>query len=384
MAKGMQKGVNKLHFWGERDKPMTPSESARKKPIFGTGKMPPDLLRLTSRSLYVATSGETKPTMEVQNIERRNGHSVWRIEIPDSSGQEITQLLGKSAARDDPEKIRAAIDPTVDFTSHCPDWLDRFYIPRTLPRTPGMLRRFNGRRVQPAYVFGQDDRQVYQDASFPWCLIGKVFNNEGKVGSGAIVGGPGFVLTAGHMVPWGTISSGASWWMRFVPDYFDGHSLLGAGVESYVSAVHGYSTDHVVGYDWAVCKLYNPVGSSVGWFGYNGFSNDWENQNVWTVAGYPLAVANGERPSWQGGISIHDTDGDSNDGEELESNVADITNGNSGGPIWGVWNGDQRVVGVVSGEESEYQILQGHEDNNVFASGSGLGNLIAWAQTNWE
>jgi hypothetical protein len=71
-------------------------------------------------------------------------------------------------------------------------------------------------------------------------------------------------------------------------------------------------------------------------------------------------------------------------GEELESNVADITNGNSGGSIWGVWNGDQRVVGVVSGEESEYQILQGHEDNNVFGSGSGLGNLIAWAQTNWE
>jgi hypothetical protein len=49
------------------------------------------------------------------------------------------------------------------------------------------------------------------------------------------------------------------------------------------------------------------VGSvtTLGHFGFNGYSSDWEDQNYWTVAGHPVDVASGERPSWQGGISIH-------------------------------------------------------------------------------
>jgi len=35
-------------------------------------------------------------------------------------------------------------------------------------------------------------------------------------------------------------------------------------------------------------------------------------------------------------------------GEELESETADLTPGNSGGPMFGWWNGDPRLVGVVS------------------------------------
>jgi V8-like Glu-specific endopeptidase len=344
----------------------------------------PQELLFSSRYVYVATSNKTKPTIGVREVGRHDGETVWQIGIPDNKDQKSTHLFGKTAVKEDPEKIRAAIDPKINFTGHRPMWSDLFYIPRTLPRTSaGRLRRFNGRSVEPAYIFGTDDRVVYQDTSYPWRSIGRVFNNEGKAASGALVG-PNIMVTAGHVVPW---NSAQAWWMRFVPDYFDGQSLLGAGVESYVSDVQGYNTSYfsgaVTGYDWAICKLYNPLGQSFGYFGVNSYTNDWENQNIWNVCGYPSEVAGGERPSWQGGVSILDDDDDSNDGQELESETADITEGNSGGPIWAWWNSDPRVIGVVSGWESEYRFPSGYQDNNIFASGAGLINLIAWGRSNW-
>jgi hypothetical protein len=89
-------------------------------------------------------------------------------------------------------------------------------------------------------------------------------------------------MTAGHMVPW----SSDSWWMRFVPAYFNGTSLFGAGVESYVSDVQGYDTGGT-GYDWAALRLYEPLGASLGYFGYNSYSTAWNNQAIWSNIGYP-------------------------------------------------------------------------------------------------
>jgi hypothetical protein len=146
--------------------------------------------------------------------------------------------------------------------------------------------------------------------------------------------------------------------------------------------VRGYNTS-VTGYDWAIGKLYTRLGDTLGYFGFNGASSNWDNQNWWTCAGYPIDVASAERPSWQGSISYHDTDGDSNGGFELESETADLNHGDSGGPLWAWWSGDPRVIGVVSGEEQEYQFPFSIEDNNIFSSGSGFTNLIAWGRANW-
>ena len=244
------------------------------------------------------------------------------------------------------------------------------------------MRRLNGRRVKPLYVWGNDDRQLYEDTSYPWGCVGKIYNSDGFQGSGALVGA-NLVVTAAHVVPWNSIGAG-SWWMRFVPAYSNGTSLFGSGVESNASDVRAINNGNTVsGYDWAILKLYNPVGTTTGWFGYNGWSSDWESQNYWTVLGYPTAVGGGEMPSWQTGIDYHDEDSDDNGGEELESNTADITGGNSGGPIFGFWDSDPRVIGVVSGEESEYEFPASSDENNIFASGSGFTSLIAWGRTNW-
>jgi V8-like Glu-specific endopeptidase len=240
------------------------------------------------------------------------------------------------------------------------------------------MRRIKGRPVAPLWVFGTDDRWSFRDASWPWGLAGKVFTSSGWTGSAALIGDR-IIATAGHIVPW----DDNPWWMRFVPAFYDGSSLHGAGVESYVSDVRGYDVNgDVTGYDWAVCRLYEPLGSWLGYFGYNGYNDDWEDDPYWSIIGYPGAFAGGQRPSFQGSITSFDTDGDSNGGLEIETR-ADLTPGNSGGPMFGWWSGDPRLIGVVSGQEEDYIFPFSSERGNVIAGGSGFTNLMAWGRTNW-
>jgi V8-like Glu-specific endopeptidase len=243
-----------------------------------------------------------------------------------------------------------------------------------LDKSSQLLRRFDGRRAQPLWVY-DSARHAFQDSSWPWGLVGRIFNDRGQSGTGALIGDR-LVLTAGHMVPWGD----AGWWMRFVPAYFNGTSLFGAGVESYVSDARGYNTGGT-GYDWAILRLYEPLGTSLGYFGYNSYSSDWNNSPFWSNIGYPGDIDNAEEPAFQQGFTINDTDGDNNGGEELETENCDLNHGNSGGPCFAWWNNgtDPRIVGVVSSQEIEDQSRQ----DNVFASGDGLVNLCAWGRTNW-
>ena len=376
---------NKLHFWGQHERPMTIEQVVRANSVSGTGKYPAELRELgEQQSIYViGARGTNSPTANVKALGDHGDSSIWQVRINSGATYKIGQLPGRTLLRAAPEQIASEINPKVDFTSYRPEWLNHSYQPRVLPRTvTSMLKRFNGRRVNPAYIFGPDDRHPYMETSWPWGLVGKVFNSDGKVGSAALAWG-NFIVTAGHVVPWDTPNN---WSMTFVPDFFNGQSLFGAGVQSNVSDVLGYNTSYFsgspTGYDWAICKLFDRLGDSLGFFGFNGYTSDWNELGLWIVLGYPLAINNGNVPSFQNGISIHDNDGDNNGGEELESETADISAGNSGGPIFAFWNGDPRIIGVVSGEEEEHRDFS-DEDNNIFASGDGLGNLIAWGRSNW-
>ena len=99
----------------------------------------------------------------------------------------------------------------------------------------------------------------------------------------------------------------------------------------------------------------------------------------------PGDIDNAEEPAFQNGFTINDTDGDSNGGEELETENCDLNHGNSGGPMFAWWhNGtDPRIVGVVSSEETEYKFPFSSRNDNVFASGDGFVNLCAWGRSNW-
>ncbi len=369
--------IKSLTFLGSHDAPDPLSAVHSRRPILGSGKQPKDLIELAKTRSYYIDSKE-KPVAAVEQV-GKGDQRVWQVTLP-ADNQLLGARPGVTLRREKPESILREVDKSVSFTGYRPDWTDALFVPRrTAPDQPAVLRRFNGRRVTPLWVFGQDDRWQFRDPSWPWGLVGRVFNSRGFSGTGALVGDR-IVVTAGHMVPWGD----KSWWMLFVPAYYDGASLHGAGVQSYVSDARGYNVDgNVTGYDWAVLRLYNPLGSSLGYFGYNGYSDSWDNQPYWSIIGYPGAIANAMRPSFQGGITVDDTDGDSNGGEELESETADLSPGDSGGPMFGWWGNDPRLVGVVSGEEEVDFLWWTIEKDNVMAGGSGFTSLVSWGRSNW-
>lgn len=371
-----------LHFAGSHEAPSKLSEVFSRRPILGRGKPTKKLAELAERrSIFVKTKGRTKPKIEITRIEDSRS-PLWRIDVPRSKTQTLAVLPGRTARREGAEYFNE-IDRSIPTCGFRPSWADVMFCPRQVPsRGLDYMDRFNGGGVEPLYVFGHDNRRAFQDASWPWGLVGKIFSNDGSIGTGALVGDR-LVITAGHNVPW----PDDPWWMRFVPAYFDGESLFGPGVESNVSDVRGRDTGGKgAGYDWAILRLYEPLGHMLGYFGYNGYSSDWNKTPYWSTIGYPGAIAGGLRPSFQNGITIRDVDGDSHGGKELESRTADVTKGNSGGPLFGWWGNDPRIVGVVTGEGKDFEPLSVYGPwviANVFASGSGFTKLIAWGRSHW-
>jgi len=373
--------IDPLRFVGSRNKPLLPKEIAQMRPELGSGERPQDLEDLAlRRSIYIHSDSEDEPQVEVSRVELESG--VWRVDIP-AERAEAGAIHGQSGLLRKPEEFLAEIDSSVDFRGYRPEWADFLPEPRLLPRTEFPLMPRLGRRglVRPFQTtrFPPEERQVYRDASWPWGLVAKIFSNDMPGGAGsAVLVGPRLAVTASHCVP-----RGNPWWIRVVPAYFDGSSLHGSGVESFVSDWAAFDTGgEVCGYDWALLRLYEPLGSWLGYFGYNGYDDDWEDQAYWMTLGYPSAIDN-QKPSRQFWSAVFDDDSDSNGGQELETR-ADLSPGNSGGPMFGWWDEgrDPRVIGVVSGEEYDWELFGG-EWGNVVAGGSGFTNLIAWGRTNW-
>jgi len=261
-----------------------------------------------------------------------------------------------------------------------PKWSGISFAPRSTskPSRP-ILRRRNGARVHPEYVFPPDGRQVYYPNTYPWRIVGRLFvwNDASapswtKSGSAALVS-RNAILTASHMVPW---DSGSNWKVLFVPAYYDGASVYGANAASWVTSAHGYK-NHNQGDDMAVMRLAEPLGDWLGYFGYKTYNDDWEDGNYWTLAGYPRDVADAQRPSAYYWFPITDDDNDGA-GVELEYR-ADTNGGNSGGPVFGWWDNKPYVIGTHSGGEDNY----GEPKQNVAAGGSAMSSLIAWARSNW-
>jgi V8-like Glu-specific endopeptidase len=378
--------VDALRFAGRQERPLTPNEVVAKSPVLGTGERPSELVELAGkRRIYVRAAGDAPPAPEVHRVEwgegseTDDGSGLWRVDVAVDPADE-GHLPGRTAVRSRPEELLSEIDADVGFDGHRPEWNDQLFLPRGLPAgSTRSIARIGGGRVRPEVIFAPDDRREFLDSSYPWGNVGRIFTSKGTSGTAALIGDR-IVVTAGHVVPWNS----SSWWMRFVPAYYDGQSLHGAGVQSYVSDVRGYDPgSDTTGYDWAVCRLYEPLGSQLGYFGSNSYSSDWEDEPWWTVVGYPGDVAGAGRPSWQGGISVFDDDSDSNGGQELEHR-GDTGPGNSGGPMFAWWGDSPRLIGVHVGAEEDIIVFPpGTELGNVTAGGSGFHNLISWGRTNW-
>jgi V8-like Glu-specific endopeptidase len=365
--------------------PLGPDEYLRLEHQPPTRAMPKELsAEVETRRISIYSADQTFEPKQVKKS--RDLAKAWEIEIPKGTG---VGLPGQKYGRMSPEEVARGIKSKATAKELAepfkPDWIDYTPHPRIATATKPLLRRINGKPIEPFYgVFGADDRQVYYPSGYPWSCVGKVlvWNDFSQPypawsGSGVLIGGR-VVLTAGHVAPWGS----GNWAMRFIPAFYDGGSTLGAGVSSWVSDYWGYNTNNKVSaWDMVVCRLYTPLGNTYGYFGTKDYDSSWEGGNYWTLAGYPGAVAGGNRPSRQMWWPVLDDDSDGS-AEEVEFE-ADVSPGNSGGPVFGFWSGQPYAIGTVSGGSKTTFLGFTIEDTNVAAGGGALNSLVRWARDNW-
>lgn len=225
-----------------------------------------------------------------------------------------------------------------------PDKLDRRFA-RRLKRTKPTD---DDPRI-PTTIFGDDDRYWFNDTAFPWCTAGRVETSAGGWASGTMVG-PRHLLTCSHAIGWITNPNPhVAGWIKFMPSYFDGSTPFG---EAW--GTHIYWQEQVFGpwidgteslHDYVVVVLDRRIGDLTGWMGSRSYTDSWDGGNYWSHIGYPQDVSGGTRPIFVGGFSLDGDDSISDDAQPLY-HQADVIPGQSGGPMFGWWDGEPwpRVV----------------------------------------
>lgn len=367
---------------GHDSAPLTPSQLVLRDNLPATEPMPGAMARRLAHQRVYLSSTDLNVDLSAHVKRSIDAAGQWEIDLPVKG---TVGLPGRTGERTDLKSAPKGLRGKTQLDAFRPAWAEHVFHPK-LSGLPGagrtLLRTLKGRALHPAYgVFGADDRVPFYPSGYPWQCIGRVFTWTDSsqpgwsfYGSGVLVG-PRHVLTAGHVAPWGS----PNWGMLFVPGYYDGSSVVGAGASSWVSDFRSLDSGaaSVSAHDMSVLRLYDPLGDQLGYFGYKVYDRAWQDGNYWALVGYPGMVTS-ERPSFQIGIPVLDNDVDG-DAMELE-HQGDVTGGDSGGPFFGTWpDGFPYVIGTVSGGES----FAGGEDNNICAGGQALADLIGYWRANW-
>lgn len=273
-------------------------------------------------------------------------------------------------------------DAVVGFL---PDHLDLRVKPEKLDRR--LRRRLKGRIPSlddpdakwATTVFGTDDRYDFSDTGFPWCTAGRVETSNGGWASGAMVG-PRHLLTCSHAIGWiVNPDPHVAGWIKFMPSYFDGSTPFGTAW-----GIHIYWQEQVFGptiegteerHDYVVVVLDRRMGDLTGWMGSRTYSDSWDGGNYWSHIGYPQDIAGGSRPCFVGDFSL---DGHDSQPETAQAimHQADVIPGQSGGPMFGWWEGEPwpRVVADQSWQNAS---------TNGASGGSHMVDLIIRARNDF-
>lgn len=257
------------------------------------------------------------------------------------------------------------------FEGYLPDHLPLGLLPRPLPRELRVPPRVQTDRVarrdraddvhDAATIFTPDDRYTFNDTSFPWCTVGRI-DTPGGQATGTMVG-PRHVLTCNHAIQWNPDNTAG--WVKFTPSYFDGSAPFGVAWGTWVywegQKVFGPTISRSEGqHDYVCVVLDRRMGDVTGWMGSRSWSDSWDGEPYWRHIGYPGDLAGGQRPSYQGAISLDGSFWD----REVHTRIwhrGDVWPGQSGGPFFAWWAGEAwpRVVSDQSGQNSDENSASG-------------------------
>ena len=324
---------------------------------------------------HIAAEREPVISTQLVAVERGDGKKSWEIivDIDGAYAGARAQPMALKGTATKIEKRKVSEESLAEhLTSFIPEHLDFNPKPQKLLKSIKRIPSTIGKRRVATTIFGSDNRRAFEDTSYPWCTVGLVETNRGT-GSGVMIG-PRHLLTVSHIIDWSAPEGFVADWVRFTPSYFDGNAPFG---EAYGTNIYwylqedgdGFITGEEVKFDYVVVVLDRRLGESTGYMGARGYDDDWDSLDVWQHMGYPSDLNSGQRPTWQGGFRVDGTD----DAAQSILHKADVFPGQSGGPVFGFWEGDvgPRAIAVQS--------WQNVSDNG--ASGSmDLRDLVAQAR----
>lgn len=333
-----------------------------------------NLAQLTE-SVFVV-GGEEAPEVKTEVIPvervtdgRKSLHYEIRIEVdgvrlgehaspPPMRGEATRERIPQEQLREYDELLSAFVPDHLAVDPHPQRLL------KAVKRIP---KRLDKRTRYNTTVFIPDDRQVFQDTSYPWSAFGRCETNFGPF-SGAMIG-PRHLLTCNHGIDWTPPEGFAADWLTFTPAYFDGNAPpFGSTYATHVYWVkkdnnNGTSDGDEGQYDYVVLVLNDRIGDSTGWLGTRRYTDDWDSLAVWWHIGYPMDLTSMQRPVFQSWFSLNGDD-DQDDTHQIIRHQADVFPGQSGGPVFGFWDGDvgPRAVAVQSWQTSETNGASGGGD----------------------
>jgi V8-like Glu-specific endopeptidase len=328
------------------------------------------------RRFHVAGEGEPKVKARLERVARGGNDWSWEVVVEVDGVRPGGRALPPPLKGQGSRRQRRRIDErelAQHLGGHIPDHLGFRPTPREFVKSVQRIPNSVPEPRIPTTVFGSDNRRAFRDTNYPWSTVGLVETNRGA-GSGVMIG-PRHLLTVSHVIDWTAPAGFAADWVRFTPSYFDGDAPFGVSFGSHIywyvqEDGDGFISGNEGDFDYVVVVLDRRHGDTTGWMGARGYDDDWDSLDVWSHMGYPADLNSGQRPTWQGGFRIDGTDAEA----QSILHQADVFPGQSGGPVFGFWEGDvgPRAVAVQSWQTSS---------NNGASGSMDMRDLVALART---